>query len=149
MLAALICASVARPTGGSALSVPERAADFEAPAAPNPCTQGILPMDAPGPGTKRGRVALYPRVAYPPIPSVTRPLGLKFGRVSDPAGQVRVTDAANSGNWSKPGGCCKSQGALPRGYKTEKSLKLPSLSNLIIPISNSGMAKQASPHTAR
>ena len=79
MLAALICASVARPTGGIALSVPERAADFEAPAAPNPCTQGILPMDAPGPGTKRGRVALYPRVAYPPIPSVTRPLGLKFG----------------------------------------------------------------------
>ena len=53
--------------------------DFEAPAALNPWTQGILPMDAPGPGTKRGRVALYPRVAYPPTSWTTLSGGLKFG----------------------------------------------------------------------
>ena len=52
--------------------------NFEAPAALNPWTQGILPMDAPGPGTKRGRVALYPRVAYPPTSWTTLSGGLKF-----------------------------------------------------------------------
>ena len=66
-----------RPILGSMQNLCRR--NFEAPAAPNPWTQGILPMDAPGPGTKRGRVALHPRVAYPPTSWTTLSGGLKFG----------------------------------------------------------------------
>ena len=143
MLAALNCASAARPTGGRALSVLVLAADFEAPAALNPCTQGILPMDAPGPGKKRGRVALYPRVAYPPIPSVSRPLGLKFGHrwvYADWASKWRGRRTRD--NWV---GCAVEAlecykpflGTLLRGNVSiwpENLHKLPSLSNFNPPL---------------
>ena len=87
------CASLARPTGGSAILCPSKssAADFEAPAAPNPWTTGHPPHGCPVvPGRSVVGLHCTPGLRTHPPPGLPSPGGSNEATVGCmPAAQVR------------------------------------------------------------